>query len=85
MALTLEHSPRVYAWTERAEDLCGYEVEQADWLDATELPDTTIALLQEVARPHRPQLLANAKALKAGEKNFETEIGGLIWSQPSFP
>jgi glutathione S-transferase len=85
MALTLEHSPRVYAWTERAEDLCGYEVQQTDWLDATELPDTTIALLQEVSRTHMPQLLANAKALKAGEKNFETEIDGLIWSQPSFP
>jgi hypothetical protein len=29
--------------------------------------------------------LANAKALKAGEKSFETEIDGLTWSQPSFP
>ena len=44
-----------------------------------------IALLQEVARTHMPQLLANAKALKAGEKNFETKIDGLTWSQPSFP
>ena len=85
MALTVEHSPRVYAWTERAEDLCGHEVEEADWLDTTELPDTMIALLQEVARTHMPQLLANAKALKAGEKNFETKIDGLTWSQPSFP
>jgi glutathione S-transferase len=85
MALTLEHSPRVYAWTERAEDLCGYEVEEADWLDTKQLPDTTIALLHEVARTHMPQLLANAKALKAGEKSFETEIDGLTWSQPSFP
>ena len=76
MALTLELSPRMYAWTERAEDLCGYEVEQADWLDATELPDTTIALLQEVARTHRPQLLANAKALKAGETTLKPRLTG---------
>ena len=76
---------RVYAWTERAEDLCGDEVEETDGLDATELPDTMIALLQEVARTHMPQLLANAKALNAGEKSFETEIEGLTWSLPSFP
>jgi hypothetical protein len=76
MALTLEHSPRVYAWTERAEDLCGYEVEEADWLDVKQLPDTTIALLQEVARTHMPQLLANAKALKAGEKTLKPRLTG---------
>ncbi|MFT6310734.1 MAG: hypothetical protein ACJAQS_001099 [Porticoccus sp.] len=78
MALTLEHSPRVYAWTERAEDLCGYEVEEADWLDVKQLPDTTIALLQEVSRTHMPQLLANAnaKALKAGEKTLKPRLTG---------
>jgi len=84
MALTVKHAPRTYAWTERAEDLCGYEVEESDWLKASELPDTLLALLKEVARTHMPQLLANAKALQAGEKNIETEIDGLRWTQPSF-
>lgn len=85
MGLTLQHSPRVYAWTERAEDLCGYEVEEEDWLDAGDLPASLHAMLGEVARTHMPQILANAKALAAGEKKFETEIDGLTWAQPSFP
>lgn len=85
MALSLEHGPRTYAWTERAEDLCGYEVEEGDWLDSRNLPDTLMALLKEVARTHMPQLLANGKALQAGEKTFETTIDGLPWTQPSFP
>ncbi len=85
MALTLQHSPRVYAWTERVEDLCGYEVEEGDWLDPADLPDTLMSLLQEMARTHMPQMLANARALSAGEKQFETEIDGKTWTQPSFP
>ena len=85
MALAVKHGPRTYGWTERVEDLCGYEVEEGDWLNPHELPDTLMALLKEVARTHMPQLLANAKALQAGEKNFETEIDGLPWTQPSFP
>ena len=44
-----------------------------------------MALLKEVARTHMPQLLANGKALQAGEKTFETTIDGLPWTQPSFP
>ncbi len=85
MALTLKHSPRLYAWTERVEDLCGYEVEEGDWLDASNLPESLHAILAEIARTHMPQMLANATALAAGEKEFETEIDGLPWKQPSFP
>jgi hypothetical protein len=85
MAMTMKHSPRIYAWTERAEDLCGYEVEDGDWLDASDLPESLHAILGEVARTHMPQMLANAKAIAAGEKEFETEIDGLPWKQPSFP
>ena len=84
MALTIKNSPRTYAWTERVEDLCGYEVEASDWLDGRALPESLMALLREVARTHMPQLLANARALQAGEKSFETEIDGLPWAQPSF-
>ena len=32
-----------------------------------------------------PQLLANARALAAGEAAFETRIDGRPWTQPSFP
>lgn len=85
MALTLAHSPRTYAWTGRVEDLCGYEIEADDWFDVDKLPESLIALLGEVARTHMPQLIANARALNAGEKTVETTIDNLPWTQPSFP
>ena len=85
MALTVETSPRVYAWVERVEDLCGYEVKDSDWTPHDALPDTLLALLREVARTHLPQMLANARALASGQKHFETQIDGRSWTQPSFP
>ena len=85
MAITLRESPRVYAWTERVEDLCGWEVSDADWLDRGAAAVSLRPLLDELARTHMPQLLANAKALAAGEKSFETTIDDKPWTQPSFP
>ena len=81
----LEESPRTYAWVERLEDLCGFEVEESGWLTRDSIPDSILALLGEVARVHMPQMLANARAIAAGEKQFETEIDGKFWQQPSFP
>ncbi len=85
MGITTSESPRVYAWTERLEDLCGIEVEEADWIGRDEAAVTLRPFLDEVARTHMPQLLANARALSAGEKQFETTIDGRPWAQPSFP
>ncbi|MEM7741649.1 MAG: glutathione S-transferase family protein [Pseudomonadota bacterium] len=82
--VTLDIAPRVYAWVERNEDLCGVDVTDDDWLQPDELPDTLLQMLSEVARTHMPQLLANARALLAGERLFETEIDGKTWKQPSF-
>ena len=85
MRLCEQHAPRVYAWVERLEDLCGYEVTEQDWWSKpTSLPDSLLALLREVARTHMPQLLANAHAVVAGEQSFGTEIDGRLWRQPSF-
>lgn len=84
MQLTVEHSPRTYAWVERNEDLCGYEVQPSDWCQQEALPPTLLALLEEMARTHMPQMLANAKALVAGDTEFRTEIDGQTWSQPTF-
>jgi hypothetical protein len=47
--------------------------------------DSILALLGEVARVHLPQMLANASAIAAGEKQFVTEIDGKVWQQLSFP
>jgi hypothetical protein len=86
MRLCEQHAPRVYSWVERLEDLCGYEVTEQDWQSQpASLPDSLMALLNEVARTHMPQLLANARAVVAGEQNFTTEIDGRLWSQSSFP
>ncbi|MEM7741780.1 MAG: glutathione S-transferase family protein [Pseudomonadota bacterium] len=85
MAVTLKTAPRVYAWVERNEDLCGVEITEGDWISSGDVPDTLIALLREAARTHLPQFLANARALSAGQKEFETEIAGKAWRQPSFP
>jgi glutathione S-transferase len=85
MRICEQKAPRVYAWVERLEDLCGHEVTDADWADPAELPESLFALLKEVAGTHMPQLLANARAVAAGDKTFETEIDGKPWAQPSFP
>ena len=84
-ALTLELSPRIYAWTEASEDLSGLEPEESDWADRTELPDTFRPLLDLVGRYHAPFLLANADALERGAERVETEIAGKPWVQKPFP
>lgn len=83
--IVLEESPRTYAWVERLEDLSGFEVDESGWFTRDSIPDSILALLGEVARVHLPQMLANARAIAAGEKQFETEIDGKVWQQPSFP
>jgi glutathione S-transferase len=86
MHLCERSAPRVYAWVERLEDLCGYEVTEEDWwAQPASLPQTLMALLREVARTHMPQMLGNARAVVAGEQHFSTEIDGNLWRQPSFP
>ena len=42
-------------------------------------------LLSEIGRVYVPALIANAKALQAGEKEMQTTIDGKPWKQPSFP
>ncbi len=85
MRICEARAPRTYAWVERAEDLCGYEITAADWCSPEDIADALLAFLREVARTHLPQMLANARAVAAGEKEFETEIDGKPWRQPSFP
>ncbi|BCW87661.1 hypothetical protein sos41_07910 [Alphaproteobacteria bacterium SO-S41] len=83
MALTLEKAKRVFAWTDVMEDLSG--LEPGAWLDPADLPPTLIALFGELARTYVPVMLANARALKAGDDTVETEIDGLPWTQQPFP
>ena len=82
MALTLQRSPRVFAWVGLVEDLSGHEPTDADWMDPAALAPSLLALLREAGRTHVPLLLANARALKAGSKQLQATIDGLTWQQP---
>jgi hypothetical protein len=84
-ALTLEESPRVYAWVEGTEELSGLAVDDADWIGRDDVSDTLKALLREVGRVHAPFLLANAAALESGAEQLETVIDGKPWVQKPFP
>ncbi len=85
MAVTIEEAPRVYAWTERMEDLSGSEAQDGDWLGRDAFPDTLRALLAEVGRVYAPFLTANAAALETGAVQVECEIDGQKWVQQPFP
>jgi glutathione S-transferase len=84
-AVTLEESPRVYAWTETVEELSGLPENDEDWIGRGEVPATLHALLCEVGRVHVPFLLANAEALERKAERLETEIDGKPWVQKPFP
>ena len=84
MAVTEARAPRVFAWTGAVEDLSGLEPTEADWFDPAALPATAKAILAEVGRVYAPLLLANAKALREGAEQVETEIDGGRWVQQPF-
>ena len=84
-AVTISESPRVYAWTEAAEELSGLEPTDSEWTQADALPETLRGMLAEVGRFHVPVLLANAAAVESGADKVETEIAGNAWIQQPFP
>jgi len=84
-AITVERSPRIYAWTEAMEDLSGMEPGDGDWAKAQEIPETLRGLLTEVGLFHAPFLLANADAIDRKAELVETEIAGRPWVQKPFP
>ncbi|MEM7361171.1 MAG: glutathione S-transferase [Pseudomonadota bacterium] len=83
--ITHELAPRTVAWTLLLEDLSGVDPEDGDWLSLSQSVDTLRGLLREVGRVYAPALLANARALQSGDKQWEAEIDGATWSQQSFP
>jgi glutathione S-transferase len=85
MALASATAPRVMAWTGRMEDLSGLDVADSGWLDAARLPDSLRDLLAEVGRLYVPLLLANARALAAGQAELQTTVDGQPWVQQAFP
>jgi hypothetical protein len=84
-AVTLKNAPRIFAWCDNVEDLSGLEPKEEDWMEFDSLPETLMAILGEIGRTYVPYLIANSKALDAGQEEWEAEIDGRIWSQGSFP
>jgi glutathione S-transferase len=80
-----ELAPRVRAWLDRMEDLSGADPHSDQWLRRDELRESLTPLLTEIGRVYVPFLLANAKAVVAGEGQFDTEIDSRPWTQPTFP
>lgn len=85
MALTLQHAPRVYAWTALAEDLSGMEPEESDWIDLRRMPETLQGILTEIGRTYVPVMLANLQAHEAGASSVEACVDGAAWQQQTFP
>lgn len=83
-AITNKASQRVRAWIDIMEDMSGLKPSDEDWFSAEEAREALVPLLAEIGRTFAPAMLANAKAVMAGEANFETEIDGRAWTQPTF-
>jgi glutathione S-transferase len=85
MTICLKDAPRVYAWTDVVDDLSGQVCEEDGWMSVNDVRDVLGPLLTEIGRVYAPALIANAKALQAGNKHMETTIDGKQWEQPTFP
>jgi len=84
-AIAHELSMRTVGWMGLVEDLCGLEPQDSDWQKPEQLSDALKGVLTEIGRVYAPALLANAKAVQAGEKQWQAEIDGRDWSQQAFP
>lgn len=82
MALALATAPRVYTWVDIVEDLSG--LEPGAWLDLDAPQPSLMALLTEIGRTYVSVLRANGAALLASAPEFETEVDGQRWVQPTF-
>lgn len=85
MALALERAPRVCAWVDVVDDLSGHPAPEDGWLSLSDARDRLGPLLAEIGRVYVPALLANARALAAGDTSWSTTIDGQPWEQPTFP
>lgn len=83
--ITHEVSPRTVAWVDQLCDQSGLEPSEDDWIAIEEQRDSLRDLLAEIGRVYAPAQLANAQAVLAGEKSWETHIDGARWTQRTFP
>ena len=84
-AISHRLSPRTVAWVDSTRDLSGLEPQTSDWTPLEDQPDTLKGLLAEIGRVYAPAQLANAAAVANGAQNWECDIDGATWTQPTFP
>ncbi len=85
VAVSLEQGSRTIPWCHIIEDLSGMEPQADDWDGLDGLAPTVKQLLAECGRVYAPFLLANERAVEAGNKEVECEIDGRPWRQKAFP
>ena len=73
-ALMRQSYPWLYRWTLRMDDLSGEP--EGDWSDVFETSVLT-ALLTECGSHHLPLLIANARAIQAGDASFSHDMDGV--------
>ena len=83
-AIAHEISPRMVAWTGLMEDQCGLDPTDDDWVCVEDSGSGLRTILTEVGRVYPTALIANAAALQAGEKTWEAQIDGCLWTQQTF-
>jgi hypothetical protein len=84
-AIAHEVSPRTVAWVDLMRDQSGLEPTEQDWVRLEDQEESLRGLLKEIGRMYAPAQLANVRAVQAGEKSWECEIDGTVWTQQSFP
>jgi len=77
-ALMRETYPWLYRWVLRMDDLSGEP--DGDWAKAADTP-VIAALLAECGAHHLPLLIANDRAVRAGEARFSLDMGGVSVAQ----
>ena len=82
--ITRDISARVRAWVDRTDDLSGLTPTAEDWFSVREAKQALKPLFDEIGRTYVSVMLANAKAVMAGEKTFDTTVDGAPWTQPTF-
>jgi len=85
MRLARRVSKRLVSWVDAVDDLSGWSVEEGSgWVTRDELGDVDRPLFEEIGRTYAPFMVANARALEAGDEQVECSIDGQRYWQKSF-
>ena len=86
MAKARELAPRVMGWVDALDDLSGLGVQGDEgWTSRDALNDGLRELLAEIGRTYAPFMVANAKAIDAGEEETHVLLDGAKYWQKAFP